>query len=305
MPRYTTQFGFQSNSLIPRAMKTIIIINVVVYVLTSWILPFLSYSGTSLGYVFESFFALKPFDSETFYPYWQLITYQFMHGGFTHLAFNMLALWMFGSELEQIWGSARFVTYYLLSGIGGGILHLVIEPGTAVGASGAIMGVLVGFGMMFPDRPVMMFPIFIPIPARIFVLLYALIDLFAGFSSSSDGVAHFAHLGGAIAGFLLVKFGESSGLYGFVQRVGQSVSSGRGGAPMGRKVIDAKYRDIPQASTVASPSGVFHGGSFFYKGEYITEDTVNIILEKISRSGYDSLDQREKEILMEISRRMN
>ncbi|MFM8473017.1 MAG: rhomboid family intramembrane serine protease, partial [Candidatus Kapaibacterium sp.] len=228
MPRYNSQFGFQSYSLVPPAIKMLIAVNVIVFVVDALILPGLSFNGDSLSDMFQRTFALMPSGSEMFYPYWQLVTYQFLHGGLGHLFFNMLALWMFGSELEQLWGSSRFLIYYLLSGIGGGLLHLAIEPGApTVGASGAIMGVLVGFGMTFPDRPVMMFPLFIPIPARIFVIIYALIDLYAGFSSSSDGVAHFAHIGGAVAGVLLLKFGEKSGLYGAIGRIGDAMSSKR------------------------------------------------------------------------------
>ncbi|MFM8180176.1 MAG: rhomboid family intramembrane serine protease [Candidatus Kapaibacterium sp.] len=306
MPRYNSQFGFQSYSLVPPAIKMLIAVNVIVFVVDALILPGLSFNGDSLSDMFQRTFALMPSGSEMFYPYWQLVTYQFLHGGLGHLFFNMLALWMFGSELEQLWGSSRFLIYYLLSGIGGGLLHLAIEPGApTVGASGAIMGVLVGFGITFPDRPVMMFPLFIPIPARIFVIIYALIDLYAGFSSSSDGVAHFAHIGGAVAGVLLLKFGEKSGLYSAIGRIGDAMSSKRTTSSSGLRVVNAKYRDIPPVSAPSSQNNIFHGASFFHKGEYVTEDTVNVILEKISATGYDSLDQREKEILMEISRRMS
>lgn len=306
MPRYNSQFGFQSYSLVPPAIKMLIAINVIVFVVNALVLPGLSFNGEPLDSMFERMFALMPTGSEMFYPYWQLVTYQFLHGGLGHLFFNMLALWMFGSELEQIWGSARFLVFYLLSGIGGGLLHLAIDAGApTVGASGAIMGVLVGFGMTFPDRPVMMFPLFIPIPARIFVIIYALIDLYSGFSSSADGVAHFAHLGGAVTGVLLLKFGKRSGLYSKAQQIGDRLFSGKKRQETGFKVVTAKYRDIPvNPTSQTSQNKMFHGGSFFFNGEYITEDTVNIILEKISESGYDSLDQREKDILMEISRRM-
>ncbi|MFN4768705.1 MAG: rhomboid family intramembrane serine protease [Candidatus Kapaibacterium sp.] len=306
MPRLNNQFGFQSYSLVPPAIKMLIAINVIVFVASALILPGLSFDGESLSNVFERTFALMPQGSEMFYPYWQLLSYQFLHGGLGHLFFNMLALWMFGSELEQIWGSSRFLVYYLLCGIGGGLLHLAIDAGApTVGASGAIMGVLVGFGMTFPDRPVMMFPLFIPIPARIFVVIYALIDLYSGISSSMDGIAHFAHLGGAITGVLLLKFGERSGFLGSVTRLGDKIFSGSTKSSPGLRVVDAKYRDITPAAQTPTQHGMFHGGSFFFNGEYITEDTVNVILDKISATGYDSLDQREKDILLEISRRMS
>ena len=304
MARHNSNFGFQSYSLVPPAIKFLIAVNIIVFLASNIILPSLSYNGESLGNIFDSAFALMPVGSEMFFPYWQLLTYQFMHGGLGHLFFNMLALWMFGSELEQIWGKSRFLMYYLLSGIGGGILHLAIDPAApTVGASGAIMGVLVAFGMTFPDRPVMMFPLFIPIPARIFVVIYAVIDLYSGLSAAGDGVAHFAHLGGALTGFVLVKFGERAGIFRALERMTDRMSNAQRRSSGGARIINATYRDIsaPSSSTTTS---MFHGGSFFYNGEYITEDTVNIILEKISASGYDSLEQREKDILMEISRRM-
>ncbi len=256
--------------------------------------------------VFERTFALMPVNSSHFYPYWQLITYQFMHGGISHLFFNMLALWMFGSELEQLWGSQRFLIYYLLCGLGGGALHLWVDASVpTIGASGAIMGVLAAFGMSFPNRPVMMFPLFIPIPAKFFVLIYALIDLYSGFSGSSDGVAHFAHVGGAITGVLLLKFGDKVGIFDAASRLMNSAREGVASRDhTGRKVVEVRYRDVSSAQSVGSQR-MFHGASFFHKGEHITEDVVNGILDKISASGYDSLSQREKDILIEISRRMN
>ena len=134
----------------------------------------------------------------------------FMHGSFRHILFNMFALYMFGRILENVWGPKRFLFFYLACGVGAAIAHLTMQyfmqdNASAVGASGAIMGVFVGFAYLFPNTELMIIPIPIPIKAKWVCLVYILIDLFGGVSQS-DGVAHFAHLGGALTGFLIVLF---------------------------------------------------------------------------------------------------
>ncbi len=298
-------------SMIPPTIRALIGINVLVFLLMMLLPDSIGVGGIAMSDWFRVQFSLMPINSSFFNPWWQLVTYQFLHAGLSHLFFNMLALWMFGSELEQIWGSRRFLVYYLLCGIAGGALHLATAPDApTVGASGAIMGVLVGFGMTFPNRPVMIFPIFIPIPAKYFVMIYAAIDLFSGFTASADNVAHFAHVGGAIMGFLLLKFGDRLGVFKAADRIGDSLGSFESFRDSNRpSVRTARFREVPQPTAErplgGSSSSMFHGGSFFHNGEYIDENKVNSILDKINSSGYDSLDQREKDILMEISRRMN
>ena len=164
----------------------------------------------------------------------QLVTYMFMHANFQHIFFNMFAVWMFGRTLEHVLGAKRFLTYYMICGIGAGLMQelvqyvqyamdlshyenvntgLAIIPMaeflnmmTTVGASGAVYGILLAFGMLFPESKMFVFPIPFPIKAKFFVIGYAVIELFAGFGSSGDGVAHFAHLGGMIFGFLLIMY---------------------------------------------------------------------------------------------------
>lgn len=164
----------------------------------------------------------------------QLATYMFMHANFQHIFFNMFAVWMFGRTLELVLGSKRFLIYYMVCGIGAGLVqelvqyiqyamelshYDVVKMGTdvipmaeflnmmtTVGASGAVYGVLLAFGMLFPETRMFVFPIPFPIKAKFFVIGYAVIELFAGFGSSGDGVAHFAHLGGMIFGFLLIMY---------------------------------------------------------------------------------------------------
>lgn len=164
----------------------------------------------------------------------QLVTYMFMHANFQHIFFNMFAVWMFGRTLEHVLGSKRFLTYYMICGIGAGLVQELVQyiqyamelshyssvdtglsiipmseflnMMTTVGASGAVYGILLAFGMLFPETKMFVFPIPFPIKAKFFVIGYAVIELFAGFGSSGDGIAHFAHLGGMIFGFLLIMY---------------------------------------------------------------------------------------------------
>jgi rhomboid family protein len=187
---------------------------------------------------------------------WQLVSYMFMHGGFTHILFNMFALWMFGNILENVWGPKRFLNYYLVTGIGAAVIQiivawlrisaieadlhpeqiaLVIQEGAevlqkgmnyqdtgmsslnliintpTVGASGAVFGILLAFGMMFPNSLIYVY-FAIPVKAKYFVMIYGAIELYMGFANNpGDNVAHFAHLGGMVFGFLLIMFWKRKG----------------------------------------------------------------------------------------------
>jgi len=135
---------------------------------------------------------------------WQLFTYIFLHGGISHILFNLLALWMFGGELESYWGSGKFLRYFLFCGIGAGICTVVFSPYQiipVVGASGAIYGILLAFGWLFPNRPIYMYFI-VPIPAKYFVIIFGLIELYASTQGTGGGIAHLTHLGGLIFGIL-------------------------------------------------------------------------------------------------------
>jgi membrane associated rhomboid family serine protease len=302
-------------SVFPPFIKFLLFANLGVFFLTD-LFP-LTFDGLAMGEVALEYGALWPF-SHGFMP-WQLLSYQYLHGGFGHIFFNMLALWMFGMELENIWGTKRFAVYYTLSGIAAGVAHLIVTPllggglAPTIGASGSVMGVLLAFGMLFPNRPVMMFPIFFPIPARIFVLLYAGIDLFMGVFNSGDGVAHFAHLGGALGGFLLIKFGDP--IWNWLdRRSGYSTGSySRSGEP-----IDVEYRDVPPyryeepvRTTVRTPMQEPRQEPkdstptrFIVDGARISQEEIDEILDKISQAGYHSLTDHEKNILYEVSRQI-
>jgi membrane associated rhomboid family serine protease len=162
-------------------------------------------------------FALWPFGSTQFpgspeFELWQLVTYGFLHGSLTHLFFNMFALYMFGGEIEQLLGSRRFLTYYLVCIVGAAVAQLVVlgnmnlPPVPTVGASGGVFGLLLAFGMAFPHRRLMLLFPPIPMPAWLFVTLYGLLELYLGITGSGLGVAHFAHLGGMAAGYVLLVY---------------------------------------------------------------------------------------------------
>jgi membrane associated rhomboid family serine protease len=152
---------------------------------------------------------------------WQLVTYMFLHGSFMHILFNMLALWMFGTQLEGDWGSAEFAKYYFFTGIGAGITTAVIFPNQffpTVGASGAIYGLLLAYGASYPNRPIFLYFLF-PIPAKYFVIIFGVIELFMGFTGTRSGIAHFAHLGGILFGLIYLWFwGFPGGRLGWFRR---------------------------------------------------------------------------------------
>lgn len=142
------------------------------------------------------------------YFLWQLFTYIFLHGGFSHILFNLLALYMFGGELENYWGSKKFLRYFLYCGIGAGICTVIFSPYQfvpVIGASGAIYGILLAFGWLFPNRLIYIYFLF-PIPAKYFVIIFGLIELFSSMQGTGGGIAHLTHLGGLIFGFFYMVY---------------------------------------------------------------------------------------------------
>jgi membrane associated rhomboid family serine protease len=210
---------------LPPITKNLLIINVLCY--------FGIIVARRYGLDLDSVLGLHFFLASDFKLY-QLFTYMFMHANLEHIFFNMFAVWMFGRTLEMVFGSKRFLTYYLVCGIGAGIVQEVIQYVfyatelvrydsvnigveivpmaeylnfmTTVGASGAVYGILLAFGMLFPNSQMFVFPLPFPIKAKFFVIGYAVIELFLGLGQTGDGVAHFAHLGGMIFGFLLIMY---------------------------------------------------------------------------------------------------
>jgi membrane associated rhomboid family serine protease len=161
--------------------------------------------------------ALWPFGSGYFTP-WQLVSYGFLHGGFNHLFFNMFAVWMFGFQLERAWGSRKYATYYLVCVIGAGIMQLLVqqlEGGVypTIGASGGVFGLLLAYGVMWPENRIFLIFLPVPIKAKWFVLIYGAAELVFGVTGSMPGIAHFAHLGGMFFGAgLLYKWGWRPGM---------------------------------------------------------------------------------------------
>jgi membrane associated rhomboid family serine protease len=187
-----------SFSIFPPAVKHLLIVNLLV---------FFALTNPVMGNFLIQYGALWPIGSGMFAP-WQLITYMFLHAGFGHVLFNLFALWIFGQGIENYWGTKRFTIYYFLTGIGAALLHMWISGTGAptVGASGAVFGILIAFGMMFPDRYIILLIPPIPIKAKYFVAIFGAIELFSGIMRPDSGIAHFAHLGGMVIGFLLIKY---------------------------------------------------------------------------------------------------
>lgn len=170
-----------------------------------------------VGFWLDRLFALWPLNGG-FMP-WQVVTYSFLHGGVGHLFFNMLGLYMFGSELERLWGRQRFIQFYAASVLTAAMAQLVVtslseSPYPTVGASGGLFGLLLAFGMTFPNRTIM--PLFPPIPmkAKVFVAIYGGLELLFGVTGSASGIAHFAHLGGMLGGFLMIRYWRGQSPFG-------------------------------------------------------------------------------------------
>lgn len=151
-------------------------------------------------------FALTPAAVTQKLYIWQLVTSMFLHGGLWHILFNMLALWMFGLDLERVWGARRFLYYYFFTGIGAGLLYVLVNPFSwvpSIGASGAIYGVLLAFALLFPHRTIFLY--FFPLPARYAVIVMGLLAFFASVGGYQAGINHVAHLGGLLFGLLYLK----------------------------------------------------------------------------------------------------
>jgi membrane associated rhomboid family serine protease len=168
-----------------------------------------------LGGFMDRYFALWPPQAAQYgydFQVWQLLTYGFMHGGLTHLFFNMFAVYMFGSDIERLFGTRRYLVYYLLCVIGAALMHLIVvtaagrPPLPMVGASGGVFGLLLAFGMAFPRRMLMLIFPPIPLPAWLFVTLYGVV---MGVTQTASGVAHFAHLGGMATGFVIIRYWQA------------------------------------------------------------------------------------------------
>jgi len=187
-------YNYRPSQGIPPVVLNLIIINVIVFA-AQYLLD------SSLG--LTAMLAMWPLHSGLFKPY-QLVTMMFAHASITHILFTMYSLWLFGAVLERFWGSKKFLIFYLVCGLAASVAQLIFVPaGAALGASGAIMGLVAAFAYTFPNTQFFMIPIPIPVKAKYLAIVYAALDLFGGFAGN-DNVAHFAHLGGLAMGLILV-----------------------------------------------------------------------------------------------------
>ena len=267
---------------LPKAVKTLLIANVVVFLVTTLMMTRVAYF----------YFGLIPALVVQRFYIWQIVTHMFLHGSFGHIFFNMFALWMFGAELEYNWGTRDFIKYYFACGIGGGLFVIItayMGLGSltipTVGASGAIFGLLVAFGMMWPDRMIFIFGI-LPIKALHFVIIFAAINIFYGFSGTGGNVAYFAHIGGGLTGFIYLKFGWRIAAYA---------------EHFGKKIKRRRFTVIPGGRNDSNVDNSRHEDNRGNHPDYSEE--VDRILDKIARQGMDSLTDHERKILDRASNR--
>ena len=298
-PSYRPFGGF---SVFPPVIKNLLIINVAVFFI-QMIANNLMLGGQPLWYVLNMWFALNPISEGFNFQIWQLITYQFMHGGFSHILFNMFALWMFGMEIENIWGSKKFLIYYLVCGVAAGLAQLFISPlysspAVTIGASGAIFGVMIAFAMLFPDRHIFLY-FLIPIRAKYLIGFLFILEIF-WIGDAGSNVAHLAHLGGALAGFLFIMFDKSIDVP--LKRM-LNISGYQRGNTFNNPFsgLSDKFKKRSQNIEDANYYDINHKK----EGEDITQAEIDAILDKISQSGYQNLSEREKKILFEASKKMN
>ena len=295
--------------VLPTIVKHLLIINVLMFLAYVTLARFNIDLNDILGLHF--------FKASDFRIY-QLVTYMFMHGNFGHLFFNMFALWMFGNTLENIWGSKRFLLFYVVCGIGAGLCQELVQyiqyatslaqyetvnmggriismdsylnMMTTVGASGAIYGLLLAFGMMFPDSRIYLYFLF-PIKAKWFVIGYAVLELILGFQGV-DNVAHFAHLGGMLFGLLLILYWRKhpAGPDKNFRKLKDIFQSWKRKSQMKYTRYEEVYDKMPRSDE-----------DYNYQKAKKERD-IDAILDKVAKNGYDSLTKEEKEFLFKNSK---
>lgn len=286
---------------LPPVTRKILAANVIVWLISSVLERVgMDLSGI-MGLWSWSFSAFGPLNYS--FHIWQPLTYMFMHAGFWHLFCNMFAVLMFGAAIEQRWGSKRYLIYYIVSGLGAALVQELIwmyfghgMPAVTVGASGAVFGILLAFGWLFPDVKMFLLFVPIPIPARIFVALYALFELSAGIANTAgDNIAHFAHLGGMLFGWLLILYWQKRGYSGFAMHQYHS--------PLWDKIklwwrehmqgIRTEKKDDPHAGYhYQAPVGSAPEGE--RTSARRRSEEVDKLLDKVKMYGYDSLTKEEK-----------
>ena len=301
---------------IPTMTKNLLIVNFLAFVAT-WVLE-------QRGIDLTSLLGLHFFLASDFHIY-QFVTYMFLHGGLTHIFFNMFALWMFGAVIERVWGPKKFLFYYIVCGIGAGFAQELVQYctymyegmaayqyvnaggvqmttdayinlWTTIGASGAVYAILLAFGMIFPNERLFIIPFPFPIKAKWLVVGYIAIELFSAMSGPGDGVAHMAHLGGILFGFLLIRYWQK-----------HPDSSQRFGRSYGQEFFDNMKRRYDQRQQSAGmraerPNPRRESDEEYNARKRKNQEEVDAILDKIRKSGYDSLTKEEKQKLFDQSR---
>jgi membrane associated rhomboid family serine protease len=269
-----TQYGANRPTIsfgpgpLSKAVKQLLIANVGIFLLMQFATSFPWYQT----------FGLVPKAILGDFKIWQLVTYLFLHGGFWHIIMNMFALWMFGVPIERQWGYDAFMKFYFTTGIGAGVATWLFTFGSAtptIGASGAVMGVLVAFAMLYPNTPILL-GFFLPVPARIFVIIYAVMEFLSARNFSSDGIGHITHLAGMGIAFVYLKADW---------RPAAAIEQWR------RKMrIRSSRLKVVRPARPARPT------------EGSRDAEVDAILDKISKEGIDSLTEAELKKLRQRSR---
>jgi membrane associated rhomboid family serine protease len=299
--------------------KNLLVVNFLAFIAT-WVLEL---RGIDLA----SLLGLHFFLASDFHIY-QFVTYMFLHGGLTHIFFNMFALWMFGNVIEQVWGPKKFLFYYICCGIGAGLVQEIVQYAnymyegiaayqyvnaggvqmstdayinlwTTIGASGAVYGILLAFGMIFPNERLFIIPFPFPIKAKWLIIGYIAIELFSAMSTPGDGVAHMAHLGGMLFGWILIRYWRN-----------HPDSSQRFGRSNGMEFFDNMKRKFDEHRTRQTEhhtgwqENPKHETDEEYNArQHRNQEEIDAILDKIRMSGYDSLTKEEKQKLFDQSNR--
>ena len=299
----------------PAMTKNLLVINVLAF-LATWVLENSGINLTALGGL--HFFLASDFH------FYQFFTYMFLHAGFTHILFNMFALWMFGSVIERVWGPKKFLFYYIVCGVGAGLVQELVQYAdyymqglsayeyvsvgdtrmsmaaylnlrTTIGASGAVYGILLAFGMIFPNERLFIIPFPFPIKAKWLIVGYIAIEFFSAMGQN-DGVAHMAHLGGMLFGFLLIRYWQK-----------HPDSSQRYGRSYGKEFFDnliRKHEQYQRNRHMHAEHTKTHRETDeeYNMKQRQNQKEIDAILDKIRRSGYDSLTKEEKQKLFEQRR---
>ena len=270
--------GFGFGSMLTPMVKRLLIANVAAFALTLLI---------GLGNAID-WFAFQP--TRIFFRPWGVVTYMFVHGGFWHLALNMLVLFFFGPPLEGRWGSREFLKFYMICGLGGVALSYLFLPASVVGASAAVYGVMLAFAMNWPDAPIYVWGIF-PVKAKWlvgFLFVVSLVSALSDPGGGGGGVAHFAHLGGLAAGFAYLKSDWRPGRR-------KPVSVAKRATPRRRLAIVPREERAERAAAKAEVRRA--------DDERVLLDRVDAVLDKISAEGMSSLSTEELRLLDEVSKR--